>query len=120
MTTCAALLSRHFDFFRVPTGANCPDTGSLRDVAGDAEADDVRRAFRAVGQAERQAHAAAGLRGGRVPGAAAVDAELAVARAGRVALGHHLVIALVVAVPAPFRDVAVHVEQAERVGLLRA
>src|SRR5262249_10989284 len=86
-------------------------------VAGDAEADTGQGA---VTHSQGGPVGRARLRGVVVPGTAAVDALLALARAGRVVHDRVLVIARVEAVPAPSGHVAVHVVQAPRVGLLLA
>src|SRR5262249_31368811 len=87
-------------------------------IAGHAEADDVGGAFAAVDAA--QAFAGRGARQARVPGVAADAALRRRAGSGRVAQAHVAVVFGVVAVPAPFGDVAVHVVKAPRVGLFLA
>src|SRR5262249_53552240 len=81
-------------------------------VARQAGVGEAGRLAEAVGRAQRVRR--------RLPRPAAEDVLLAVGRPARILLGARLVIALVVNVLAPLGDVAGHVEQAPRVGLLLA
>src|ERR1700733_9009614 len=101
---------------RLVRGAGSPIRILLRQVGRDAEAQEVIAIAGHIPITEGRAAQA----GCVVPAAAAKDADGASGRPGRILLGRLGVVVLAEPVAAPFPNIAVHVEQPERIRLKRA